>query len=380
MTGVLAEHFDYLSLDGREALYGEAIARVLKPGDVVADLGCGFGVLGLQCLRAGAARVYGIDSSGAIDIARESVARAGLADRYHCLHSSTYRTELPEQVDLVICDHVGWFGLDYDIIPMLEDARRRLLKPGGRILPRRLRLVAAGVFSDACRALADQWDSAPIPADYHWLGEYQRNTKHSHEYAAAEICTAPVVLGEIDLTQDNPDSFTFNASLIAGADTRFDGIAGWFECELADGVWMTNSPLAAQRIARNQIFLAAREPFALRVGETVAVSLRCRKEGDMIGWTITPPGTPPNGAPRQKLSTFGAVVLSERDLAGAASGPLTLGRLGEARRAVLALVDGQRTADEIEHAVIAAHPDLFPTATEIRRFVRAELGASAVSC
>ncbi len=373
MTSVLAEHFDYLSLEGRAELYDAAIARVIRPGDVVADLGCGFGVLGIQCLRAGAARVYGIDSSGAIAIARETVARAGLAEQYHCLSGSSYRMTLPEPVDLVICDHVGWFGLDYDIIPMLEDARRRLLKPGGRILPQKLRLVIAGVSSDACRTLADQWTAPPIPAEYHWLVDYQHNTKHSREYAAEEICTAPVVAGEIDLTIDNPDSFTFTAGLVASRDARFDGIAGWFECELADGIWMTNSPLAQQRIARNQIFLAAREPFALRAGETAHVTLRCRKEGDMIGWTITPPG----GGKRQKMSTFNAVILHENDLTGPAAGPLALNTMGQARMAVLSLIDGQRTPEQIEQAVLAAHPALLPSESEIRRFVRTELAQNA---
>ena len=375
MSEVLAEHFDYLSLEGRSALYGEAIARAIRPGDVVADLGCGFGVLGIQCLRAGAARVYGIDASGAIDIARETVARAGLADRYHCIHGSTYRTRLPEKVDLVICDHVGWFGLDYDIIPMLEDARRRLLKPGGKILPQKLRLVLAGVSSDECRALAERWSTPPIPEDYRWLSEYQHNTKHSHQFQPQELCTDPVTVGEIDLSIDNPDSFSFTADLVARRDTQFDGIAGWFECELADGVWMTNSPLAAPRIARVQIFLAARQPFAVAKGEVVKVSLRCLKEGDLIGWSITQPG----GA-KQKLSTFNAIVPGKRGLGEPAGGALALSQTGELRRVVLGLIDGQRTAEDIEQAAIAAHPDLFPTELQIRRFVRSELARNADSC
>ena len=376
MSEVLTEHYDYLSLEGREALYAGAIAQAVRHGDVVADLGCGFGILGIQCLRAGAARVYGIDSSGAIDIARESVARAGLADSYTCIRGSTYRTSLPEQVDLVICDHVGWFGLDYNIVPMLEDARLRLLRPGGRILPQRLRLVIAGASSDRCRALADRWAMPPVPADYHWLGEYQRNTKHSHEYLPQDLCTAPVTLGDIDLRQDNPDSFTFSAVLMADRDVRFDGIAGWFECELADDIWMTNSPLASQRIARNQIFLAANEPIDLNRGETVKVALRCRKEGDMLGWTITPPG----GGARQKMSTFNSFGIEKSDLAGLGKGPLALSQAGEMRRAVLSLVDGTRTAEEIEQAALDAFPTLFPTEQQIRLFVRGELARSAAGC
>ena len=81
MASVLEEHIEYLTLPGRNALYAKAISRIIKPGDVVVDLGCGVGVLGLLCLEAGAARVYGIDHSDAIELARETVAKAGLSDR-----------------------------------------------------------------------------------------------------------------------------------------------------------------------------------------------------------------------------------------------------------------------------------------------------------
>ena len=368
MSEVLDEHYDYLSLDNRAEIYGEAIASVIKPGDVVADLGCGFGVLGLQCLKAGASHVYGIDSSGAIYIARESIARAGLADRYSCLAGSTYHTDLPQQVDLVICDHVGWFGFDYDIIPMLVDARERLLKPGGAMMPRRLTLSLAGTTADLVTKRVARWAKPPIPDDYAWLCEYQRNTKMPHEHTAQELCTDPVELGTLDLMGELADSFAFSTTLTATRDARITGLAGWFGAELAEGVWMTNSPLAARRIARSQVLLAAREPFDLRAGDSFDVSLRFRQEGSLIAWTITPPG-----GKRQKLSTWNSMILGDSDLAAPQLGPVTLNKEGEARRIILQLADGSRSGVEIEEAVLARHPDLYPTETAIRRFVRSEL-------
>ena len=136
MSSVLSEHLGYLSLEGRFAIYERALEAVLTPGDRVADLGCGFGVLGLQALRAGAGHVFGIDHSDAIEIARETMAREGLSNRYATIADTSYHAELPERVDLVVCDHVGFFGIDYGIIEMLEDARRRLLRPGGHVMPR----------------------------------------------------------------------------------------------------------------------------------------------------------------------------------------------------------------------------------------------------
>ena len=85
--------------------FRQAIARTIRPGDFVADLGCGFGVLGMLCLQSGAAHCWGIDQTDAIEIARDTMARAGLGERYSCIGESSYRARLPEPVDLIICDH-----------------------------------------------------------------------------------------------------------------------------------------------------------------------------------------------------------------------------------------------------------------------------------
>src|SRR4029077_3415945 len=138
---------------------------------------CGFGILGLLCLHAGAARVWGIDQTEAIEIARETAERAGFRDRYHCLREHSFRAELPELADVVICDHVGFFGFDYGIIAVISDARRRFLKPGGRVIPRTISLQVAGITSDECRQKAEAWADPDIPAEFHWLRTYGVNSK-----------------------------------------------------------------------------------------------------------------------------------------------------------------------------------------------------------
>ena len=42
-------------------------------------------------------------------------------------------------------------------------------------------------------------------------------------------------------------------------DGTMHGLAGWFDCELADGVSMTNSPLSDRAIDRSQAFLPIEE-------------------------------------------------------------------------------------------------------------------------
>jgi protein arginine N-methyltransferase 1 len=369
MSDVLAEHIEYLTLPGRNALYRQAIAATVSPGDLVADLGCGVGVLGLFCLEAGAEKVWGIDSSDAIHLAREVMDRAGFAERYECIAGSTFRTELPEQVDVIICDHVGFFGFDYGIIQLMRDARQRFLKPGGAMIPQALDLMVAGVSSDDCLAKADGWTRDCVPEQYRWLDRLSRNVRYSYPFAADDLIAAPVALGHVDFASDAPDFFRFDAVLTATRAGRFDGIAGWFDCRLAEGVRMTNNPLAPESIRRSQAFLPAEQSLMVEAGDEIRVAIRFRADDTMISWTIQPPG----GTPRQQMSTFNSTVLTPADLVKERGRALTLSPEGKARAFVLAQVDGQRSGEEIAERVLAEWPDMFPGEQAVRDFVTSVL-------
>lgn len=369
MSDALAEHIEYLTLPGRNAHYRAAIAATLAPGDRVADLGCGVGVLGLFCLEAGADRVWGIDDSDAIHLAREVMLKSGVADRYHCIAGSTFRTALPEQVDLIICDHVGFFGFDYGIIALMRDARRRFLKPGGAMIPQALDLMVAGVSSDDCLAKAAGWTQDAVPPQYRWLDHLSRNVRYSYPFSPSELIAAPVALGHVDFAEDAPDLYRFDAVLVATRAGRFDGVAGWFDCQLAGDVRMTNNPLVPESIRRSQAFLPAQESFAVEAGDEIGVTLRFRADDTMISWTIQPPG----GARRQQLSTFNSTVLTPADLIKQPGRPLALSAEGKARAFVLGQVDGTRSAAEIAAQVLAEWPDMLPTEQAVRDFVASVL-------
>ena len=123
----LEEHIGYLTDRRRTELYRAAIASAIRPGDVVVDLGCGSGVLGLLCLQAGAGFVYGIDRGNIVVAARESFGRAGFGAQAEILQGDTRQINLPRMADVLISDHVGYFGFDYGVIGLLRDARRRFL-------------------------------------------------------------------------------------------------------------------------------------------------------------------------------------------------------------------------------------------------------------
>jgi SAM-dependent methyltransferase len=371
MREIFEEHLAYMSDGKRLDCFSEAIGKIVKPGDFVVDLGCGFGVLGLLCLRAGAAQVWGIDRTGAIEIARESMARAGLGDRYICIRETSQRVVLPELVDIVICDHVGFFGFDYGILATLDDARRRFLKPGGKVVPSCIKPMLAAVQSADSRKKAEAWRADPVPLEYDWLREHGVNTMHAVRLKPDELLSAPATLGAIDLRVDNPDFLSFATDLSIVREGIFDGLAGWFECELTEGVRMTNSPLAADAIARAQVFLPIDQPLDLKAGEQLRVSVMARPTDGVFSWSVEVLST----ARRFVHSTWKSMAMTKEDIGR--SQPDRMPRLtprGQARQIVLSYCDGRRTSREIEQAVLKDHSRLFPTREEISRFVLGELG------
>jgi protein arginine N-methyltransferase 1 len=368
---MLQEHLEYLSDPVRIGQFRKAIRAIVKPGDRVADLGCGSGILGLLSLQAGAAHAYSIDDSAMIDVARDSLTRAGLGGRASFIRGRAQQVEPPERVDVAICDHVGYFGFDYGIVGLFRDARRRFLKPGGALIPARLHPQIAAVESERCRRLADGWQAEVVPAEFHWLRGPSVNTKHAVTLKREEVIGMPAELGTIDFLQDDRAFFSWTAELRMARSGVVHGLGGWFDCELSAGVRMTNSPLAETPIQRSQVFLPIGEPVQVTAGELAKVTLMARPEDNLIAWIVEFPAS----GRRFSHSTWQGMLLSPEDLhrANPARVPKP-NREGLARGIVLGYCDGRRTAGEVEQAILREHPGLFPSRGEIARFVAQVLG------
>ena len=370
MSSVLEEHLGYVADTARLALFKTAIAAIVQAGDRVADVGCGSAVLGLLCLQAGAAHVDAIDSTAAIEIARKSLIQAGWASRVNFIHANSHQVDLTERVDVVICDHVGYFGFDYGLIETLADARRRLLKPGGRLIPGRLRLQLGAVESEKSSQLAEGWQAPGIPSEFHWVRQHGVNTKHAVKLRSDEILSGPAELGCINLASDSPDFFSWTVQLTMLRDGVLHGLAGWFECELAEDVWMTNSPLSECAIGRQQAFLPINEPLTLKAGDTISATVMARPADHLIAWEVSHPAT---GKKFSHSTWQGDLLMHEQLLRNRPDHAPRLSRNAQARSVILGYCDGKLLVGQIQEIVLREHPDLLPSPEEIKRFVTAVL-------
>jgi protein arginine N-methyltransferase 1 len=143
--------FDYGAMiadSGRFNAYAKAIARAVRPGDIVADIGCGPGLFSLLACRAGARRVFAIESEDSIQFARVLASANGFTDRIEFIQSDSRKTELPGRANVIVSDLRGVLPLYDNAIPSLEDARQRLLATGGIMIPQGDTLKAAVIEAE----------------------------------------------------------------------------------------------------------------------------------------------------------------------------------------------------------------------------------------
>lgn len=371
---MLHEHLAYLSDLVRRSRYQAAVARVIRGGEHVVDLGAGSGVLGLMCLKAGAEMVYTIDSTSMIEVARRALAAAGYGAKSVMINSLSTRASLPAKVDLVICDQVGFFGFDAGIVEYLADAQRRFLKPGGITIPRRIDLLLAPIQSERCNNIARGWRSERVPEEFHWVDELSVNSKHSVDFLPDELLAPAATLGGIELGIDQREYFEWSVEIQIDRAGTMHGLGGWFDCELAEGVRMTNSPTAPDRIQRSQAFLPLAEPLPVSAGDVICSTIMARPGDNLLSWQVGKQGS----SKVFSQSTWFGNLISESEIA--LRDPAHVPRLkdyGRARNAILGLCDGVRSVSEIEAAVRTLHSGLFHSGPELSRFVASVLARDA---
>ena len=117
----------------RNDALGAALARVVKPGMSVADIGAGTGFLSFLARRLGAAQCHLYEYSGALALAQE-LARRNRITGLTFVHAHSSEVKKPPKADVVVSETLGNFALEEGLLETLVDARR-FLKPGGVLIP-----------------------------------------------------------------------------------------------------------------------------------------------------------------------------------------------------------------------------------------------------
>lgn len=151
-------HFPMMNDRLRNEAYEAAIRRAVTPDALVLDIGTGAGLLSMMAARAGARHVVTCEMTLPVAAkARQIIALNGLQDRItvHNKRSQALEigTELPEKADVLVSEIFDSDLLGEGVLPSLEDAHARLIKPGAKIIPRAAATMVALVGGDQLKAM-----------------------------------------------------------------------------------------------------------------------------------------------------------------------------------------------------------------------------------
>lgn len=241
----------------RTQRYLQAIRQVVRPGDVVVDLGTGSGVLALAAAKAGAARVYAIESQPIADVAQRLFEGSGYGDRITLLRGLSTELALPEKADVLVSEIIGHDPFGERILESTRDAVSRFLKPGARLIPSCLRVFATPMevpgkirqktfFTPETLDRWERWYGLPLAALRESEAGLQRTYVNPWDARAWTALAKPTLLHDLPLAE--PQS-----SLVCEASLRFvragslGGLLIHFEADLADDVSLSTEATRVNR-------------------------------------------------------------------------------------------------------------------------------------
>ena len=355
-----------LDSTARMAAYRAALAAAITPGAVVLDIGTGTGAMALLSCRLGARHVYAIECLEEIQIARETAAANGLADRITFIRGDSMKVDLPEKVDLIVEDLRGALPLLGTHIPVVVDARTRFLRPGGRIISCRDTLYCAVIEAEELYdRLTRPWRARLDGIDLSVATRYVTNSLHKLSARRDQLLTDGRAWATIDYATVGSASVSGSVRLEIARKGTGHGLLLWFDGELFPGVVISNAP---GQPATNYVplFLPWPEPVSLDDSRQVDVKLRADYVGSdyVFTWesSFVAAGARPGPRLRFRQSEFTGTPKSRELLAKSASSHRPAASAdGMAARFVLERMNGSLPLAEIAFQLSREYPEQFPS-------------------
>jgi SAM-dependent methyltransferase len=363
---VVEYHRTLLADRVRTDSYRRALLAAVRPGDVVLDVGTGTGLLACLAARAGAARVYAVESDDVIDVARPICHRNGLDGIVTFVNERAERVELPEKVDVVVTETMGNFGVDEGLLGIALDARGRLLRAGGRFIPRALEMFVAPVEApDLYRHRIDGWTDEVCGLDLSSLRPIAANAVQTATLDPGAFLAEPVVLARTTLLEVGAAEMHGSVQWTARRSGTLHGFGGWFAAELVDDLWLSNAP-PLETPSWRHAFLPLERPLAVHAGDPVSVAIRVLANGTVWHWRAAVR----DQASGDQSTLWGVPHLRQRLRRVSSEHTPALTPEGRAERDLLSLVDGQTPVGALVEALRQRHPGFFRSPDDATAFVQ----------
>jgi hypothetical protein len=340
----IAQHASMLFDANRNRAYADAIARAVRPGSAVMDLGAGLGLHGLLAAAAGARAVYLVEPEPVVNAGMQVASIARLSNRVHMVRGRVEEVALPEPVDVIVSVFTGNLLFNEDLIPSLLFARDRYLKTGGALLPGRAELWLAPIDAAALHhKYIARWSEPVMGFDYSIGRASVANEIQSlrrEELAGISRLSPGCMAVEVDFMSVRNADCAAATTCVAERSGTCHALLAWLRLQLGS-TWLSSDPDSPE-IHWTPVMLPLDPPLPIRAGEELRLELTRPAFGDWSWVAYAEAGT-------RRHSSFLARSEGPRDLARLApAGASALSPRGERARHIL-----ERMASGATHESIA---------------------------
>jgi hypothetical protein len=224
----------------RLAAYDRALARVLRPGAVVADVGAGALALTALALRHGAGHVFAVEADPQMaEVAERVIAANGWRRTVTLVHGDARLVRLPRQVDVVVAEMMGNLGPEEDMPGILDAVARRNLRPGGTVVPGRLLTHLAPAQLDEGWGI---WREDFLGMRLDVVQEFVQPRAHLHFFTSPPTLLGTPVTFASPARRGRGRAATVLPEVSMRRPGRLDAVLGFFTATLAPGIELSNFP------------------------------------------------------------------------------------------------------------------------------------------
>ncbi len=270
-------HVPMMNEPERNQAFYDGLGALVTPEKVVFEIGTGSGLLAMMAAKLGARKVFTCEAVGLIaDTARKIIQRNHYEDRITVLakpsHAVQLEKDLPVKADILVHEIFSSELLGEHVLPAIEDAKERLLKPGGDVLPSSASIMIALVSGDELGKNLYVGESFGFD-----LREF--NAIHPKKRPLYREDLAPILMSDdieafrFDFCRDS--TFPAERKVIEITTSKGGicyGVIQWIRIELGKGVHFENHPSRRRPVSNWQhTIYGFDEPVHLNEGSVVSV-------------------------------------------------------------------------------------------------------------
>ncbi len=277
-------HILMLNDTKRTNLYINAIQKVIRPTDIVVEIGNWVGSFSYcGCARAGAKKVYAIEAGRKMaQLARANFKANGVEDKITLIEGWSTEVNIPEKATVLISEIIGNHPLDEGILSFTKDAQKRFLTKDARMIPSQLRLMASPIgvsiefwsLHHFTKADVKKWENlyhikftSLISSDFKNLLTTPNTFISATKAAQFPTFSAPCLLANIDLF-DIQSEYETKHSLTSTNNGILNGMTIFCDLELAENIILSTNPIIADKNFHWTVNLQfTQKPIHLQKGE-----------------------------------------------------------------------------------------------------------------